>query len=78
MFVKKKVKDFWNKRGRGREKCILMISRLCKGAQWNKQCNIDIVCDFKIKSRLHAWSCVVEFLHADGGRKACICFRDVS
>lgn len=46
------MKDFWNKAGREMEQnAILIISRICKGAQWNKCCNIDVVYDFKIKSK---------------------------
>lgn len=64
MFVNKEVKSLWNKAERevGKVKCILIISKICKRAQWDKCFSTDLVCDFKIKSKT-AWVVLCDWIH---------------
>lgn len=54
MLVKKKVKDFWDKTRREVGKIYFNNFKIMKGTEWSKWCTIDVVCDFKIKSKT-AW-----------------------
>lgn len=62
MLLRRKWRIFGIKQGERWGKMYFNNFKIMKGAQWNKWCNIDLVCDLKIKPKT-AWLVLCSWIH---------------